>query len=641
MSLDEVRLAWLPPPRIRSVDWVPRNVRTPYGSEYDGFYSFDLAPHTRHVYELFDDEFTREIYLSWGTRGMKTSTMIGCLVASMALMPRPAAFGSADEMSIDRTIDEQIYPTLERCDALANELPPEHKRSRDMIRTRRCRVRKAFGGSKASVAGYPACYIFVNEVDKWPTKKSSEADAVEGFRQRAKGYPFESKVILESTPGDIDTSRIWRLLTAEQTQRKQYYVPCPRCGEYQLLVFDADHLKWDKDSKGKSSLLIAEQTAWYECEKCHGRIENEDRPEMMRAGIWVSDGQTLDKHGKLRGKPKVHSPYVGLGPLSSLYSLLISGWGQIATDFLRCGHDPEKLRDFQNSTLALPWNPKPVSVEPDELAVRLGSNERRAVCPEWSIFLTRGVDVQEGGEVFKWWVSAWGPHERSALVDWGIATGEQELEAELRREFTHADKGSSLRPLYSFADSGDGNVTNEVYALCRRMSYKGLKLLPSKGSSTSGFPTAIQKKPLDEDNQPITKNRKVSSGGIVLILINTERSQQWIEKQIKGRTTPDSLDRLTIPQEAMLDYELLAELVAEVKHEGKWTKTGANDFRDAARYAWAAAQAVTNDGKLWAMLPPRATPKVEADETVAVSRHERRDRRKNSFTEGGGREWQS
>lgn len=640
MSLNDVRSAWLPPPVIRSVDWVPQHVRTTSGGEYDGLYNFDIAPHTRHVYELFDDDYVREIYLDWGTRGMKTSTMIGCLIAAAALCPRPAAFGSADEMSVDRTIDELIYPTIENCEPLADQLPPPHQRSRDMIRLRKMRVRKAYGGSKASVAGYPACYIFVNEVDKWPIRKSSEADAVEGFRQRAKGYPFESKVILESTPGELETSRIWRLLTAPTTNRKQYWVPCPRCGEYQLLVFDRDHVIWDKDSKGKSDMLIAQQTAWYRCEHCHGRIENEDRPEMMRAGLWLSDGQKIDNKGRVTGKPKVESPYVGLGPLSTLYSLLISGWGQVAADFLRCGKDPEKLRDFQNSTLALPWNPKPVSIEPDELATRLGSDEKRGICPPWSIFLTAGVDVQENGDVFKWWISAWGHGGRGAEIAHGIAHGEEELKTVLKSQFPHADGGGTLRCLSAFIDSGDGNVMNDVYDLCRRFSFEGLRCLPSKGSSTSGFPLAVRKKPLDEDGHPIKPNSKIKGGGIVLIEINTERSQQWIEKHIKGRCAGDAPDRYTICQESMLDFEMLAELANETKYQGRWQKTGDNDFRDAARYAWAVAMMITNDGKLWYTLPARPQPGQSAAGETKSERRERR-RNSNSLTKGGGRQWPS
>lgn len=640
MSLNDVRSAWLPPPVIRSKEWVPENVKTPAGSEYDGFFSFDIAPHTKHVYELFDDEYVREIYLCWATRNMKTSTFIGLMLYAAFAVPRPMAFGSVDEMSVDRVIDEQIYPMADRCDPLRGQLPPEHKRSRDMIRFSRCRVRKAFGGSKASVAGYPACYIFVNEVDKWPRKKSSEADTVEGFRQRAKGYPYESKILMESTPGELETSRVWSILTAPTTDQKMFWVPCARCGGYQLLVFDADHLVWDKDSKGKSNLLIAQETAWYRCELCHGRIENEDRPEMMRAGIWLSQGQSINKRGKVTGNPLVRSTTVGLGPLSSLYSLLISGWGQIAADFLRCGHDPEKLRDFTNSTLALPWNPKPVSIEPDELATRLGSDEKRGICPEWAIFLTAGIDVQENADVFKWWVSAWGHGGRGCQINWGIAYGEEELETILRTEYSHADGGPTLRTLFSFADSGDGNMMNDVYDLCRRFSAKGLRCLPCKGSSTSGFPTVIRKKPLDEDGKPVKPNQKVQHRGIVLIEINTERSQQWIEKHIKGRCSAESQDRYTICQDAMLDFDMLGELVNEVKYQGRWTKTGTNDWRDSARYSWAAAMMVTNEGKNWNKLPARPRPGETSD---AESKSDRRRSRRNSnpLTKGGGRQWES
>lgn len=630
MKLQDAKLAWLPPEIPRSVDWIPANVRTPAGSEFDGFLDYDLAPHTRGVYEAFDDPTIREIHLCWATRNMKTTTFISLAIFAAVHCPRPMAFGSCDEMSVDRTIDEQIYPMLESCAATRSQLLPPAKRGRDSIRLDRCRIRKAFGGSKASVAGYPACYVFLNEVDKWPQKKSSEADTVRGFRQRAKGYPFESKVMTESTPGELETSRIWSVVTSPNTDVRRFWVPCPHCREYQTLVFE--QIKWEKNH-GKSEVLLAERTAWYECAHCKKKILNEDRPAMMRGGKWLSDGQTIDQAGKIHGSPKVVSPIVAFAYLGTEYSLLVSGWGTQAAAFLECGHDPEKLRDFTNSNRALPWDPKPVKIEANQLAELLGSEEPRGRAPAWSVFLTQGVDVQEGGELFKWHTVAWGLHGRAAVIDWGYCVGLEEIENRLLRGTSpHADGGLPLRPIFTLVDSGDGNVTEAVYALCRRMSASGVRVLPCKGSSTSGFPEAYKLSNLEEDDRPGNRRRKIHAGGVALCVVNTERSQQWLERQLSGLTR-DQEDRLTIPAEAMLDFEYLDELANECKTHGRWIKRGPNDFRDALRYAWAAANMVTNHGKYWDRLPERK------QSGSARGEHASRERKANPFTTGGGREW--
>lgn len=643
MRRDLILDSFRPPVRPPAVEWIPQHVRTMPGSEYDGLFDFDLAPHTRGVIEAWDDERIREITLCWATRNMKTSTMIALLIYAAVHTPRPMAFGSCDEPSIDRTIDEQIYPMLEACEDTRPQLLPERLRGKKAIKLQRCRIRKAFGGSKSSVAGYPACYIFVNELDKWPIKRSSEADAVRGFRQRTKGYPYEHKIIQESTPGELQTSRVWAELTAKTTDQRQYWVPCLRCGGFQLLTFD--HVKWDKAKNGHSDPLIADETAHYVCALCQKKNFNEDRPEMMRAGRWVSEGQTIDHRGKLRGKPKVESPRVGFGPLSSLYSLLISGWGQIATDFLLCGKDYEKLRDFRNSTLSLPHDRQPKKTEPHELAARLGTDEPIGVVPAWAVFLTRGVDVQAGANVFPWSVHAWGPGGRNALVDTGIWLSLAEAEDHLRRNepFPHADGGRPLPVALTFIDSGDGHVTEDIYQLCRRLR----RVLPCKGSSKSNFPEAYQLSPLDEDEQPTDKRRKILRGGIQLVIVNTNRSQAWIKGVLSGETPREGPFGMSLPAESVLDVELLEELLAEVCIEEPdsngyprkiWKKTGCNDRRDTSRYAWTAAMMITNHGKFWNSLPARRRVEEPAQDSAAAVAP-RRARKKSLATQGGGREW--
>ncbi len=634
MLLDDVRTAWLPPDIPKAVDWIPAHVRMPSGSETEGLFDFGIAPHTRGVLEAWDDPTVREIHLCWATRNMKTTTFIALMIFAAANTPRPMAYGSVDEKTVDLEIDDKIYPMLEACDVTRPQLLPAAKRGRDSIKLTRCRIRKAFSGSKASVAGYPACYVFMNEVDKWTRKKSSEADAVRGFRQRTKGYPYDSKVCCESTPGDVDTSRMWSIVRSAQTDVRRYHVPCPHCGEFQTLVFG--QIKWEKTDEGNSDSLLAEKTAWYECLHCRKKIDNEDRPQMMRGGRWVSDGQQIDRQGRISGKKKVESPRVAFAYLGTEYSLLVPGWGWQAAEFLQCGNDPEKLRDFRNSNQALPWDPKPVKMEPHELGERLCTDDSKDVCPDWSIFLTRGVDVQEGGNVFKWKVSAWGPGGRGATVAWGVCSSESELEIRLSQDiFPHADGGKPLKPVLTLIDSGDGNCTEEVYDLCRRMSLRGIRCMPCKGSSKSTFPEAFKLSNLEEDEKPGSKRRKVYAGGIVLVVVNTERSQSWLQKQLDGTITADQPTFYSLPDDARLDIPFLDELLNEFKKDGKWTKRGPNDFRDATRYAWAAAMFVTNQGQLWNQLPQR----TRAGEIQTAP--ERRDSKRNIFTEGGGREWRN
>lgn len=589
--------AWRPPVRPRATEWIPKHVWMPKGGEYEGLFDFDLAPHTRGVLEAWDDEAIREITLVWATRNMKTTTLIALMLCAAANYPAPMGYGSCDEMSVDRSIDEQIYPMLERCEATNVKLPPPAKRGRDNIKLIDCRIRKAFGGSPASVAGWPAKYVFINEADKWPRRITSEADSMRSFGQRVKGFPFDSKVIKESTPGDLLTSRVWPDLTSETTDQRRFYVQCPHCGNFQTLDFgDADSphgIKWDKPKSGKAGPDYVRDHAYYRCPFKGCRIHNVDRATLMRSGIWLSEGQRINRQAKITGKRKVSSPHVGFGPLGSEYSLLVSGWGQIAYEFLDCGNDPAKLKNFTTQTRALPWDPRPKQVKPNELADRLCTSDHIGTCPEWAVFLTRGCDVQDNGNTIVSWVTAWGPKGRSAMIDRQVCHSQEEYKNLHRTAlYRHADGGPHMPVLITLIDSGDGNVSDDVYRLCRELPH----CYPCKGASTK----------LEKAFKPVDL---YDSNGIPvkLIFVHSDRSQGWIESHVRGYARSA---RFTLPLEARFDADLLDQLLAEVKIGNVWTKTGVQDYRDAARYSWAGAMMVTDDGALFDFMEPRKLRQV-------------------------------
>lgn len=266
----------------------------------------------------------------------------------------------------------------------------------------------------------------LTEFSKWPNSaKNAEADPVRAFRQRTKGYTDDRKIYQESTPRIIGNCRVWSELTSPTARQHQYYVPCPRCGERQLLVWgdrESRHgVKWEKSSTGKTDLVRAVETAHYVCRFCEGRIESEDRTEMMRAGVWVPNGQTIDSNGTLHGTPDVTSDHWSFGPLSSLHSLLLPNWGGFVQEWLACGKDTEKIRDFQTGTLALVWDPKPQKIDAQSLAERMCIDLPRGVVPAWAKLITRGVDVQDNARTFVWTVVAWASPFRGHLVDWGTS----------------------------------------------------------------------------------------------------------------------------------------------------------------------------------------------------------------------------
>lgn len=610
---DRVYEAWSPPPQVCSREWIGRHVLMPEGTETPGPIDFDAFPHVPEVFDTLDQPHVRRVVLCWAARLGKTMSGIAYLTCKAKTSPRPMLFGSSNEDRADDTIQSQIYPLLEACHQTRDMLLPPHLRNKKRIEIGRCRIRRAYSGSANTMAGFPACYGLASEVSKWSKAASTEADPVLLFSERFKLFPFESKQIFESTPGLKGKCNITALMSRPGTDVRKRHVPCPHCKEYQVLVWgskddpDGPGVKWDKLPNGRSDVDLAEASAYYQC-KNGCRIENSDRAEMMRAGVWLSGGQTVTRRGKVKGK-RPDSSAVAFGPLSTLYSLVISGWGQLAREFLEAVNDPDReaLRSFINSVLAEVWDPTPIAVAPHELADRLCSDEPSGRVPVWGRFVTIGCDVQDGGRIFKWVATAWGDGGPGMEIDHGTCETFDQFRPIHRRDWPHADGGKPCLSKLTLVDSGA--ETETVYQLCRTER----RMFPCKGANHP-FPTEYRDKTLS----PEQRRNDYAVGDVRLIEINTDWTQRWLERHIAGRVS-DNEPRFWLSADCALDLDFLDELLNERSVEEfdkngylirKWVRRVThqpNDFRDALRYAKTAASILTAGGRRWDSLPQRYT----------------------------------
>ena len=91
-------------------------------------------------------------------------------------------------------------------------------------------------------------YLFLDEVDAYPGDVDGEGDPVHLAYARTRTFS-RRKVFLCSTPLITGLSRI-EAAYLESDQRR-YWVPCPHCGEFQVLKFE--RLRWPKGEPQKVS----------------------------------------------------------------------------------------------------------------------------------------------------------------------------------------------------------------------------------------------------------------------------------------------------------------------------------------------------------------------------------------------------
>ena len=568
----------------------------PEGTETGGMpFSLKAFPHVDGVLAAFDDPDVRTIVLQWGTRLGKTTTCLSLMAEQAGTNPRNMMFASSTAAAAGRVVASRLYPLFDSTEGVRSQLLPDHRRSKLDVRLHACRIFVGWSGSETSLADVGAYFGVANEIDKWDGTASDEADSLALFLNRLKGFT-DHKIILESTPTIKGRSRIEHWMGRSNQHLR--WVPCPHCGEYQMLVKGADGvtggIKWDRDKDGNSDADTAFASAWYECVCCSGRIENFHRIEMLRRGIWAPDGCTVSKDGQLVGTAiNAGSDVVGFGPLPSWYALTET-WGSFARAWIRAKKRPRDLQDVVNSYMAETWEVRKTKSTPERIVERITGTTPRGIVPEDGLFLTVTVDRQaaEGGFVV-YLVLAHGADDRCWSVQWGVSPKLTDIwSSVVRATYPHADGGQGLVPVAMMVDSGWN--TRDTYQFCE--TYPGV--MPCKGSSTDlgGLPYKVV----------VLSEGAGGPGRRELLHVNTDYWETDVQSRLEDKLANEP-GSLTLPEGSSRDIEFVAQIcnghlkdVLDSRGNARmmWVKkeeSQPNDFRDCLRYGLCLARAWLDD----------------------------------------------
>ena len=453
--------------------------------------------------------------------------------------------------------------------------------------------------------------VLFDETDGYPASAGTEGDQIKLGIKRTE-YFWNRKIVAGSTPTIKDFSRIEKLFN--QTNQQRYYVPCPKCKEYQ-------YLKWPN--------LIATirdndpDTAAYECEHCKYHIPHSKKRWMVERGEWRA---TYPGNGK----------HVGFHIWSAYSYSPNASWSNLVEEFLECKQDPEQLKTWINTTLGETWE--------DEYASKVGAEslmERAAaakyekgVPPEEALVLCMGCDVQDD----RLSMSVWGigRNEEMFLVDRKVIYGSparadlwKQMDEVLMSTYKTKD-GHELKIESSAIDTG-GHFTQEVYQYVRERSQLGL--IGIKGASQKGKPPLG--KPTSQD---ITFSGKALKRGVKLFPVGVDVIKTTLHNKLRDAEIGEGYIHFfpTITQ----DY--FEELTAERQvlryrngyQERIWVKKSSarNEALDEAVYAWAAFQRFQqryDRRTMWDQLEKRRNPEKPKQEVPLRSKGNKSSNRQN------------
>ncbi len=422
-----------------------------------GFFDPDRYPFQPGVIEAFCDQEIETITMMWATQIGKTALLI-CMTQLVAgNAPAPMMFAHPSMDSADKLSDQKLLPSLRLSAVLRDQLPPEHLLQKRSIHLPEMVIDFGWSGSPATFGEKSRKVIFCTELDKWSLNISQEADPAELVRERVKAFATY-KIVNESTPTLTDQSRI--AASIAESDDRHFHVPCPRCGAYKPLEFDC--IQWPQGPQGQEiKPSEAVELAYYKCQVCDGRIDSQEKPAMIAAGVWARRGETVEG-GLVIGTPENPGRHAGF-TLSSLYSMHLT-FGRIAEAYLRSRGNERRMQNFVNSWLAKTYTPSRKNANEAQVLAHCGDYPR-ASCPIEPTHVIAAVDVQK--DFLKYIVRAFDANDgaTSYLVRYGRINTWDDLERLLQAEYAVLS-GGVFRVTHCFIDSGFR--TEEVFAFCNK-----------------------------------------------------------------------------------------------------------------------------------------------------------------------------
>ncbi len=459
-----------------------------------GKWSTDRAPYQRGMMRAISDPSTETIVFMTGAQIGKTEIINNAIGYYISQDPSPILVVQPTLDMSKMWSNDRLAPMLRDTPALKNAV--KDPRSRDSGNTL---LQKSFVGgyiamvganSPAGLASRPVRCVFFDEVDRFPHSAGTEGDPIDLGKKRTATFTYNRKIVMVSTPTNKGASRIE--LAYEESDQRQYYVPCHDCGHKQMLKWS--QVQWEKDKP---------ETANYICEGCGSVWDDADRYRAVRAGEWVAQ----NPEHKIAG---FH--------LSGLYS----PWTPLADaarDFLVAKKSPETLRVFVNTFLAETWEDEGITVGDVDFQSR-EDNWGDAV-PDDIVVVTAGIDVQDDRLELE--IVGWGRDEESWSLDYKTLYGDpstphlwNDLDNILKAGYV-TESGRQLGIRAATIDSG-GHYTQAVYNFVRPR--EGRRIFAIKGMGG-------EQRPL------VSRPTKNNIGKIKLFAIGTFPIKELIFSRLK------------------------------------------------------------------------------------------------------------
>jgi phage terminase large subunit GpA-like protein len=524
----------------------------------------DRVPYLREIQDAFTDAGVGSIIFVKSSRVGGTEFLNNVLGFSADQRPMPTIYVLPREPDVNEEFTGRIRRIFETSPKLKAHCVAPNWATDDTIHLDAMTIMGAWASSPDTMIRRTSGVNAFDEVDNCEAHAGRLGNIWTLLLERLTTFGYRGKQIGVTTPTTSDASG-WRAWLA--SDQRKYWVPCPRCGTYQLLRFD--RIRFPTEGSATPEWIEQQEAAWYQCEGCADPIREPDKHWMNLRGLWVPAAQQVEEPLDVEDEDLVRRAAVPYGPERWRPSLAgdaprtrqrgywlpcyYSPWrtfSAILAKFLKVKDDPAALRVVRNQWFAEPWEEAVHVTDAGELRKKTFGAHPADRVPAKALVLLAGADVQ--ADAIYYVLRAYGEHEESWKVREGVCGDFEELQRiALFTLFDRVDgcDAPPLRGSYLAIDSGFR--TDEVYDF-------GLRLDPEvvivKGDQD--IAGGLRHRPTLIDYYP---NGRRNPEGVKLVHVNTGLFKSKLNRLMQTRPG----DRGAWHLDADTSDEYLRHLTAE------------------------------------------------------------------------------
>ena len=611
------------PRRIAVADAVRENMRVPMGAGNSVPWDPKVAPYVCEPMNcLSSREYDAVVFVGPARTGKTIGLIDGWIVYNVTCDPSDMLVIQISEEKAREHSKKRLDRTFRCSPEVKKRLSPRRNDNNVHDRTFRAGNYLKLGWPSVNIMSSSdyKC-VALTDYDRMDDDIDGEGSPYLLASKRTATFMSSGMTLVESSPGRDVTDPKWRktspheapptrngiLSLYNQGDRRRWYWPCPHCGEHFQPDFDAV-----TGYRDIADMVKASEAAHIECPACHGIITADMKRDLNSRGVWLREGQQIDRYGNITGearRSRIASFWME-GPAAAYQT-----WAQLVYKLLAAEADYKATQSEESlkTVINTDWGRPYVSQSQLEqrkgevLQARAEPVEKRSV-PAGVNFLVATVDVQAGkNKRFVVQVTGYGAQGERWIVDrYNIkqslrpgANGESKpvdpssypedwnlLITDVLEKTWKIDgqPGRRMRVMAMAVDSGgEDGVTDQAYAFwrrCRRDGYSKRVYL-FKGASKSNEKLINRTYP---DNTDRSTRKAKARGDVPLYLLQTNILKDRVNNALWRETPGPGYIHFPLWLGEWFYEEITYE---ERSLDGKWKKPGkgANEAFDLLVYA--------------------------------------------------------